>query len=102
MMERKEVSPDVNAKSHTSQRTGSHSRSCTWHLNKHIPHIQQKKRLIKPARWDSRDQELLCFHYPKWGVTVIPTYTGCVCVWRGEEVQTIFSLTDRQAKGKHI
>ena len=68
-MERKEVSPDVNAKSHTSQQTGSHSRSCTWHLNKHIPHIQQK-RLIKPARWDSRDQELLCFHYPKWGVTV--------------------------------
>lgn len=85
-MERKEVSPDVNAKSHTSQRTGSHSRSCTWHLNKHIPHIQRKKRLIKPARWDSRDQELLCFHYPKRGVTVgimyllFPrTLDVCVC-----------------------
>ena len=55
------------------------------------------------------DQELLCFHYPKGSISVVimcllfpRTLDVCVCVWWGERVQTIFSLTDLQAKGKHI
>ena len=70
MTERKEVSPDANAKSHTSQRTGSPSRSL--HLapkQAHSPHTEEEK-LLKPAQWDSRDRELLSFHYPKGSVTV--------------------------------
>lgn len=40
---KKEVSPDANAKSHTSGGLGAPLGACTWHLNKHIPHIQRKK-----------------------------------------------------------
>lgn len=74
----------------------------------HSPHTEEEE-LLKPAQWDSRDRELLSFHYPKGSVTVgimcllFPrTLRVCVCVWRGEGVQTVFSLTDLQAEGKHI
>lgn len=74
----------------------------TWHHKAStFPTYRGREELLKPAQWDSRDRELLSFHYPKGSVTVRSTChysrTLRVCVCGGEGVQAVFSLTDLQA-----